>query len=231
MCRPSSGNSPSPAGVLASSFVAGIFEDFLARDEIQFLGPIFTFHLLAAGIGLLSCNSTPSLWARAAGSLQTVFLSLEVLATRWSSAKGSLRALKSIADKQQSVARADRVLPLTLAREHQPFFDSFGPELSWAWSYFVPSTPASEIGDHTGNSPGAGALDGTPNTFTESGPAGALSSMDEYRPLTTILDSSVGFGTGEIVRSVSDDDFFHDEYQCMGDWLFKDLDWNGEIPG
>src|SRR5690349_24217821 len=42
----------SSLSVLAASFVAGIFEDFLARDELSSLGPIFTFYLLAAGITL-----------------------------------------------------------------------------------------------------------------------------------------------------------------------------------
>lgn len=230
MCRSSSGNSPSPAVVLASSFVAGIFEDFLARDEIQFLGPIFTFHLLVAGIGLLSSHSIPSLWEKATGSLQTIYLSLEVLAKRWSSAKGSLRALKSIADKQKTATRSDETSGLGLSREHLPFFEGFGPGLSWTWSCFMSSTSTAIARDE--DPAGASSVPGTSDVvlsdFTESRPPDAISSAGDYRPLTTILDPHMGFAMGDTTQDMADD-FFHNQYQGMGDWLFKDLNWNGEV--
>lgn len=228
MCRPSPGNSPSPAVVLASSFVAGIFEDFLARDEIQFLGPIFTFHLLAAGIGLLSSRNIPTLWQKAETSLHAIYLSLEVLAKRWSSAKGSLRALKSIAEKQQSATRSEEPSALTLSREHQPFFEGFGPELSWAWSHFMPSTFTTVGSKERPADPWTlpAAPDDALSAFTESPQPDAVSSADEYRPLTTILDPHMGF-TMDMNRGMTDD-FFYNQYQGMGDWLFKDLDWNSE---
>lgn len=226
MCRSNSGNSPSPAVILASSFVAGIFEDFLARDEVQFLGPIFTFHLLAAGIGLLSSNNVPSLWEKASVSLKTIYLSLEVLAKRWSSAKGSLRALKSIADKQQSTTRPGDTPSLTLPREHRPFFQDFGPDLSWAWSCFTPSRHPPRTDSSTSVLPAIG----TPNvlnSFPETRPPNTMLSADEYRPLTTILDPHMGFTMGDATPGMADD-FFHNQYQGMGDWLFKELDWTGE---
>ncbi|KAJ5692909.1 hypothetical protein N7462_002332 [Penicillium macrosclerotiorum] len=226
MCRSNPGNSPSPAVVLSSSFVAGIFEDFLARDEIQFLGPIFTFHLLAAGIGLLSCNNVPTLWGKAQVSLQTIYLSLDVLAKRWSSAKGSLMALKSIADKQQ-ITRSNATALLTLPREHQPFFADFGPDISWAWSYIMTSGSISS-GKYPDISLPTGTLDVPLDGFPESQAHEAISSADEYRPLTTILDPHMGFNMGDMTQGFTDD-FFHNQYQGMGDWLFKDLDCNGEF--
>lgn len=234
MFRPSSGNSPAPAVVLASSMVARIFEDFLARDEIQFLGPIFTFHLLAAGIGLLSSNGTPVLWEHAVGSLQLIYLSLEELATRWSSAKGSLRALKSIADKQQST-KADIESSITaLPREQQPFFDGFGSNLSWAWEYYMPMETTSRNEERSGvGLPAAGTPD--PSNISEQTESRApdattiSASTDDYRPLTTILDPNTGFAMGDMSQDIASDDFFHNQYQGMGDWLFKDLDWSGDI--
>lgn len=230
MCRSSLGNSPSPAVVLASSFIAGVFEDFLARDEIQFLGPIFTFHLLVAGIGLLSSHTIPSLWEKATASLQTIYLSLEVLAKRWSSAKGSLRALKSIADKQKSTTRSDETSGLALSREHLPFFEGFGSDLSWAWSCFMSSTSTAIARDEdpAGVSLVPGTSDVVLSDFTESRPPDAISSAGEYRPLTTILDPHMGFTMGDMTQEMADD-FFHNQYQGMGDWLFKDLNWNGEV--
>ncbi|KAJ5103550.1 hypothetical protein N7532_004079 [Penicillium argentinense] len=228
LCRPNQGKSPSPAVVLASSFVAGIFEDFLARDEIQFLGPIFTFHLLAAGIGLLSSSNTPSLCTKAENSLQSIYLSLDVLSQRWSSAKGSLRALKSIADKQQNSTRPSDDSSSVLPQEQQVFFQGFGPEISWAWTYFMPPAAAPRTVEswevHTTADHPSAPLD----CFTESQvPNAVASSADEYRPLTTILDPHVGFSMGGMARDIGDD-LFHNQYQGMGDWLFKDLDWNGD---
>lgn len=221
LCRPSQGNSPSAAVILSSSFVAGIFEDFLARDEIQFLGPIFTFHLLAAGIGLLSSHKVPSLWEKSLYSLQTIYLSLEVLAQRWSSAKGSLRALKSIANKQGSAMRFDSISRLVLSREHSPFFQGFGPDISWAWSYFMHSPPSLRREDLA--CPAVNSADTSPNSFPGTSILATRSSEEEYRPLTTVLDPDIGFSIGGMTHSMGDE-FFHNEYQGMGDWLLKDLD-------
>ncbi|KAJ5749259.1 uncharacterized protein N7511_010955 [Penicillium nucicola] len=216
MCRPSSGKSPSPAVILASSFVAGIFDDFLARDEVQFLGPIFTFHLLASGIGLLSCKNTPSLWEQAASSLETIYLALDELAKRWSSAKGSLRALRSIAEKQQSVGIPEQVPAMTLSREHRPFFEGFRGELSWAWPFFMEVRNESNQANETVAFGGSGAL----SHLAECRTPGDIS---EYRPLTTVLDPNAGFTMSGMPPMTGD--FFH-QYQGMGDWLFKDLDWD-----
>lgn len=228
MCRPSPGHSPSPAVVLASSFVAGMFEDFLARDEIQFLGPIFTFHLLAAGIGLLSCKNIPVLWNKAATSLETIYLSLEVLAKRWSSAKGSLRALRSIAEKQQRTTRLGRTHPLTLPREHRPFFEHFGPDLSWAWQVFMSNGTSAALQKPLEASLIPETADVSLDEFPESRSADVVPSTEDYRPLTTILDPHMGFTMGDMTQDMPDG-FFHNQYQGMGDWLFKDLEWTGDI--
>ncbi|KAJ5950258.1 uncharacterized protein N7479_008671 [Penicillium vulpinum] len=225
MCRPNPGESASLGVLLASSFVAGIFEDFLARDEIQFLSPVFTFHLLAAGIGLLSCNNVPSHREEAAVSLESIYLALEELAKRWSSAKGSLRALKSIAEKQRSASTTDEMPSMGMSREHELFFEGFGPDLSWAWPYFL------DLGQTVGpdGSTNRVMVAGTPEVlgnWPESRVPDGLSS-DEYRPLTTILDRNEGLAMGDISQDIPGD--FFNQYQGMGDWLFKDLEWNGEI--
>jgi len=56
---------PSGAAILASSFTAGIFEDFLARGEIGFMAPVFNFHLMTAAYAQLACFKYPTLWAKA----------------------------------------------------------------------------------------------------------------------------------------------------------------------
>lgn len=235
MCRPDPDNSPSPAFILASSFVSGIFEDFLARDEIQFLGPIFTFHLLAAGIGLLSCHNIPPLWEKATDSLQTIYLSLEVLSTKWSSAKGSLRALRSIAEKQQNMGEKTWTGSPPIAREYLSFFDCFGPEISWAWSYFIGSSPPRDARGLMEVEPAVGIVEGAslgslaePHTDTISS---SMASVNEYRPLTTMLDPQAGYTMEDTTRSIENDSFYN-QYQGMGDWLLRDLDssWTGDMP-
>ncbi|KAJ5561509.1 hypothetical protein N7461_000270 [Penicillium sp. DV-2018c] len=225
LCRPKPGDSSSATVLLASSFVAGIFEDFLARDEIRFLAPVFTFHLLAAGIGLLSCNNIPAHREKIAGNLETIYLALEELAKRWSSAKGSLRALKSIAEKQQSTATADALLTLALPREHQPFFEEFGPDLSWAWSGLMNLGQSAGRGDRAHHE-ATGSLETIGNWPESRGPDAVIS--DEYRPLTTILEPNAGLPMGNMPQDIPGDPS-HNQYQGMGYWLFKDLEWNGEI--
>ncbi|OQD89934.1 hypothetical protein PENANT_c002G00362 [Penicillium antarcticum] len=62
--------------------------------------------------------------------------------------------------------------------------------------------------------------------LAESRAAGDIPS--EYRPLTTVLDPNTGFTMGGMPQDMNSD-FFHNQYPGMGDWLFKDLDWNGEM--
>ena len=92
------------AAVLAASTIAGIFEDFLARDEIRFLGPCFSFHLLAASITLLSCYKYPDLWALAHDQLKILTQAQEEMKDRWASALGSISSF-------------DRMYKLTMATQ------------------------------------------------------------------------------------------------------------------
>lgn len=87
------GNAPSTASLLASSFVAGIMEELLARDEIRYLGPIFTFYLLVSGVAQLSCYKYAGLWHLAEQDLRVIFQAQEELAKRWPSAVGSLKSM------------------------------------------------------------------------------------------------------------------------------------------
>lgn len=95
---PTNNGSFSLTSHLACSFVAGIFEDFIARDEIRFLGPIFTFYLLIAGVGLLQARNYPALWTYAQQDLQVINESFKQLSTRWASAIGASKALQSVTD-------------------------------------------------------------------------------------------------------------------------------------
>lgn len=84
---------PSTASLLASSYIAGIFEDFMARDELCYLGPIFTFYCLTAGMAQLSCYRYSEIVGLAEQNLNVMARALEELSKRWPTAVGSLKHL------------------------------------------------------------------------------------------------------------------------------------------
>lgn len=84
---------PSTASLLASSYIAGIFEDFMARDELRYLGPIFTFYCLTAGMAQLSCYRYSEIVGLAEQDFDILARALEELSKRWPTAVGSLKHL------------------------------------------------------------------------------------------------------------------------------------------
>jgi hypothetical protein len=128
----------SPLAVLASSFVAGIFDDFLARDELLYLGPIFTFHLLAAGAGLASLRRYPDLWSTASADLEVMMASLRELSKRWPSAIGALKALQNVvrAPVPGLIVNGEQAAPppLTwLKPDEALLLEGFAPDLCRLW--------------------------------------------------------------------------------------------------
>lgn len=231
LCRsPSAHYAPSAAAILASAYVVAIFEDFLARDEIQYLGSIFTFYLLATGIGMLSCRRIPLLWSKAASGMQTIDSSLEQLAKRWPSAMAPLRVLRTIADKQQTLPAADThvVEAPSLPDEHRVFFDTLGPGLTWAWEVFMRSTThhgsvgvedTGSIG-HRGSqgplAPVSARTRGNATAMVDSLPAGGL--LDPVSDLPELNS-----------QNALDDGLFQLQYDGIGDWLLNDCDIYGDI--
>ncbi|OAL30023.1 hypothetical protein AYO22_01929 [Fonsecaea multimorphosa] len=123
--------------VIAASFVAGIFRDFLARDEIKHLAPIFSRYCIASGFFLALLQPLTEVWAACQSDMDVFRKSLEELGQRWKSAKSGLRALEhfiSLREKQPQRA-VQKVVWLT---DHQRrFFDCFPRDycLSWAPLY------------------------------------------------------------------------------------------------
>jgi hypothetical protein len=122
--------------VIAASFVAGIFRDFLARDEIKHLAPIFSRYCIASGFFLALLQPLSELWAACQSDMDVFRKSLQELGQRWKSAKSGLRALEHfISLREKQPRRAVQVVWLT---DHQrSFFDCFPRDycLSWASLY------------------------------------------------------------------------------------------------
>ncbi|KAH9220152.1 hypothetical protein DL95DRAFT_481158 [Leptodontidium sp. 2 PMI_412] len=101
----------SPATILASSFVAGIFEDSLARDEQKFLPSVFTFYILATGVSFAPLRKYPTLWNVAQQDLKILRTALDQLGQRWASARGAKRALQNIICHSASSINSTTVEP------------------------------------------------------------------------------------------------------------------------
>ncbi|KAL4919232.1 fungal-specific transcription factor domain-containing protein [Aspergillus aurantiobrunneus] len=221
LCRsPSAHQPPSAAAILASAHVVAIFEEFLARDEIQYLGSIFTFHLLAAGIGMLSCRRIPPLWSKAAPDMQTVHASLEQLAKRWPSAMAPLRALKTIADKQRPVAMPIAVP--SLPDDNRAFFDTLGPGLTWAWEDFM-----HPMLHYNGEQIEDGLEDlGLSTTSARMGEDASITNNLPTHNMT--LDPTTNFSDFG-AQHATEDGLFQFQYEGIGDWLLNDCGVYGDI--
>ncbi|EEP77536.1 predicted protein [Uncinocarpus reesii 1704] len=231
--RPTSpSNLPSAAVILASSFIAGIFEDFLARDEIRFLGPIFTFYLLAAGVGLLSCFPYAHLWERAEQDFRIIYNSQKELAKRWPSAIGSLKAMQSMLDDAPKVFRpVDRPQPTPLTPDQQACFSGFGTDLCRLGDVMLANYPH-EVGES-----GRPEDDQYARTVSDMMTAGILAELktpmdtaavlDEYLPLATVVDQNTHAVMGGDAAEVTED--MYNQYEGIGNWLLREWDWNNDI--
>ncbi|KAK5449490.1 hypothetical protein LTS15_008565 [Exophiala xenobiotica] len=126
------------ASLLASSFVVGIFEDFLNRDELCHCGPVFTFYALAAGLAQLPGLRYTSLMVTSEEALSIIQLSLKDLGKKWGSADGALAALaemKRLTLQSPSLGQA----PSPVSTDFMSFLDDFGPELCRQWDLLASS--------------------------------------------------------------------------------------------
>lgn len=142
-------STPSSApSLVASSFIAGIFEDFLSRDELRYLGPVFAFYALAAGLSQMSGYRYPGLESAADDEFRVISLSLQQLSDRWGSAVEAMRALTAARKAGMRQPQLDRA-PAAIAPDALPFFNDFGPDLCRQWHLLgIPPTEASTSAAH-----------------------------------------------------------------------------------
>ncbi|EXJ71214.1 uncharacterized protein A1O5_05020 [Cladophialophora psammophila CBS 110553] len=128
---------------VASSFVAGIFEDLLNRDELCHCGPVFTFYAFAAGLAQMLALRYNSLVETAEESLSIIQSSLTKLKKRWGSAEGALAALaemKRLTLQTPSLGDA----PDRDFAKFAPYVEDFGPELCKQYQLLDGETPIEE---------------------------------------------------------------------------------------
>lgn len=124
---------PFPEALMASSFLCGIFEDFLVRDELRYLRANFAFMCLAAALNQLTCYRFSSLRPAAVRGVGIIKLALQELAKKWRSADTALKSLNRVSDlvSQQPLVESS---PPVLSRGALPLFEDFGPDLCEEWS-------------------------------------------------------------------------------------------------
>ena len=133
---------PSRVAILASSLIAGLFDEFLIRDDVRFLGPIFTFYLLAASLTQLSCCQYTSLRAAAEFDLRVIERAQVELEKKWPSATGSQRLYSKVRDRifGQATSAAAAALPLPdrlITPAQRVLFQDYGDELCNQWDLFL----------------------------------------------------------------------------------------------
>ena len=161
--------SPTPDGIpsarsfMASSFISGIYKEFLHRDELCRLGPVFAFYALCAGLALIPATRFYTLRDTANEEINHLKESLKVLTKQWGSAFGCLRALHRLSEDIRSQPMfQDEPIPV-LREEMVPFFEDFNPRLCRQWNTFfndAPEIPAANMSvSQSGKGTGTGDSD------------------------------------------------------------------------
>jgi hypothetical protein len=189
--------------MIAASYIAGIYEEFLARDEIQYLPAIFSFYGLAAAVSLVSFHRYPHLRKAAEQDLAVIVTAEKELGKRWPAARGMRIALeKTIA----SIPKADTNhfnLHLDIQKvEMESYFSAFGPGLCRARSAVFTERSAADLGLSNASDMSIQPYEYMPSTTEIGNTANPLQNME-----TTLGWSNLGLDTG--LLGFQEDDIGH----------------------
>ncbi|KAL4782339.1 hypothetical protein BJX76DRAFT_359048 [Aspergillus varians] len=132
---PAADEALSTRSLLAASFIAGLFREFLERDELCRLGGAFTFYALTAGLMLIPGGRIEGL--RDLVNEDTIMLkaSLHILSRQWRSASGALRALQTL--QKDCPRKRSPVDTSRLTEEIQPFLAGLDTKWCRLWAPLV----------------------------------------------------------------------------------------------
>ena len=219
--------SPNPQGptstvcLMASSFLVSIFEEFLSRDHISCLGPVFAFYALATGLIQLMCFRYKSLQAIAEHEFGVIKVALEELGKRWGSAHGALSGLLRAKEamQQQPPIEDD---PPRLSASEAVFFSDFGPELCRTWD--IGFGESARQGDEAAAADPSRRPEGW--DYADLTPAGQASVLAQA-PLPPTAPLTFGDGTEAGIYGYGPDDMnlFADPLALTdGWWLFQNFE-------
>lgn len=129
-------NGISPAAIFAASFLAGIYEDLLARSLVSRLAPTFTTFGFMAGLVLISLRPCPRLWATAQIDLAIIQNALQELSSRWRSAIGASKVIQKALQSEIPNGQFQHMQLTPLSRDEVPLFEGFPLELCRMWSAY-----------------------------------------------------------------------------------------------
>ncbi|KAK5052113.1 hypothetical protein LTR84_002917 [Exophiala bonariae] len=209
------------AAVMAASTVAGIIEDFVARDEVRTLGPCFSFHILTASIALLSCYPYPQLWVLAQEDLKALAQGQEELQKRWPTVLGSIasfeRMLKYCIATQKKVTGTPQS---SLTPYQAVFFDTIDVTLCRLYR------PLTLKLDDASLSPTYFDMNSQALVQTLRG-ENQLPSMASIYSHGDLIDRATFLGHEQPVDLLGTDQMFPEDTLisngAMGDWLFWEL--------
>jgi hypothetical protein len=214
---------PSVPSLLASSFAAGIFEDLTARDELRYLGPIYTFYCLTAGMALLSCYRYSGLVSTAEENFATLARALDDLSQRWSSALGSLKHLMDVREKVMQRPSLGDYPDINLSPTTSQFFSDFGPDLCRIWHPLHQRLPqTTNIAPRELET--AGILQGLRAPATQSIDMDiATNSIIQQQ----VMNSHLAAGVTSLEPTLLQPQEWLEPYGGMGNWLM--VDWDQEF--
>jgi hypothetical protein len=192
----------SPAAVLAASFVAGIYEDLLARNLVCLLSPTFTTFGFISGLVLRSLRPYPGLWSAARKDLEIILTSLQQLSTRWRSAIGAYKVIQRALDQPlPATTSPGRSLP-RLDRNEAPLFEGFPIQLCRMWHALEAERTAQDVNFHL--------ADMLPHQLTPATERGV-----NHQPLITDINP------------ILDDGLFNIPFDDLPDYFWGDWTFNG----
>ncbi|KAJ6445118.1 Acyl-CoA dehydrogenase [Purpureocillium lavendulum] len=211
--------------LMASSYVVSTIEEFLCRDQLRYLGPVFTFYALVTGLDQLTGFRYNALQETAEHEFNVIKVALEELGKRWGSAHGALRGLLRAKEAIQQQPRLTGQPP-RLSPEEAVFFADFGPDFCKLWDVGF-STEADQV-------PAAAAL--SPSNARSWDYSNASLSLSTQPPSLMQNPKTAGCSRGLREEDMTDASGFAYEDSTQfedplvpaeGFWLFEDL----ELPG
>lgn len=219
-------SSPPAASLVASSLITGVFEEFLARDEIRHLGPVFAFYALCAGLAMVPAYRYPSLRRTAEYEISVIKLTLQELSKQWASAHGSLCALNKVIGEVQRQSSFNDPVPM-VAPDVVPFFEDFGPVSCRQWKLVV----GQQAGDYAVNM--GDSRTGTPSILPDLRGSAAADRITPQGPTSSQTDSYAAdnIAGGSPVLDLLGGGWEGSGFDWSGSWLLSDWGMNGINPG
>jgi hypothetical protein len=179
---------------LSSAFLAGIFEELLARDDFRFLPPIFKFYVFVAGMAQSQVRS--SLCSRSPiieEELDITEASLNALSHRWPSAGSNLQSIQNLRRKTPTEDRRSFLAPLPSNHDSFPLFHCFNADLCRMWHLLEPSNPSDA---HP--RPNMEAESRGPGAFLDVEQGNALAAVDAMNSIPLYHAASANDGIDEV---------------------------------